>query len=391
MKTTGSFFTGGGLFDMGALSAGYTPIWGVEIDDKIASVARLNGLPVITADVTELDLTRFDRPDHFHASPPCPNFSIAKQDAEETEFDIAMASAVCRALEHFKPDTFTLENVVGYRRSKSFQLIGETLSRLGYWWDATNLNAADFGVPQTRERLWIRASRGLLRGYPPPVKWKGWYEAIEDLIPDLPDTEFAPWQMARLPEEYKTFMTGQGTYSQPLTHDQPAQTITSNSNQSGIKAFIVGDQSGQLAGPDRPAYTVRAGGTGGTPPKAFVLTSANGGAANTYEPREADEPHTTVTATMGKTPSRAFILDGQANTYGQKMTVRNGDQPVYTMSASAYPKRPARAYAGGRVVKMTVKALGRFQTVPDTYKGLTVKINGNGVPCLMAQKILETL
>jgi DNA (cytosine-5)-methyltransferase 1 len=384
MKTTGSFFTGGGLFDMGAIAAGYTPIWGVEKDEKIAAVARLNGLPVITADVTELDLSGFDRPDHFHASPPCPNFSIAKQDAEETEFDIAMASAVCRALEHFKPDTFTLENVVGYRRSRSFQLIGETLSRLGYWWDATNLNAADFGVPQTRERLWIRASRGLLMGYPAPVKWRGWYEAIEDLIPELPDTEFAPWQMARLPEEYKTFMTGQGTYSPALEPDQPAQTITSNSNQGGIKAFImqaqgqngkgykeeaepmqtlatthsagkykafiVGDQSGQIAGPDRPAYTVRSSRSEGT--RAFVVSGGNAG-ANTYDPREADEPHTTITAQMDRTPSRA--------------------------------------YTGGRIVKMTVKALGRFQTVPDTYQGLTVKINGNGVPCLMAQRILETL
>jgi hypothetical protein len=35
--------------------------------------------------------------------------------------------------------------------------------------------------------------------------------------------------------------------------------------------------------------------------------------------------------------------------------------------------------------------LGRFQTVPDSYKGLTTKINGNGVPCLLAQKIMETL
>jgi DNA (cytosine-5)-methyltransferase 1 len=110
MKTTGSFFTGGGLFDIGAIAAGYTPIWGVEKEDKIARVARSNSLPVTTADVTSLDLCGLARPDHFHASPPCPNFSIAKADGEETELDIAMAEAVCRALVHFKPDTFTLEN-----------------------------------------------------------------------------------------------------------------------------------------------------------------------------------------------------------------------------------------------------------------------------------------
>jgi site-specific DNA-cytosine methylase len=51
MRTSASLFTGGGLFDIGAMEAGYKPIWGIEWDDKIAAVARLNGLPVMTGDV----------------------------------------------------------------------------------------------------------------------------------------------------------------------------------------------------------------------------------------------------------------------------------------------------------------------------------------------------
>jgi site-specific DNA-cytosine methylase len=354
VKTTGSFFTGGALFDVGAMAAGYTPIWGVEIDDKIASVARRNGFPVLTADVIDLDLQDLERPDHFHASPPCPNFSSAKQDAEETELDIAMADAVCRALVHFKPPTFTLENVIGYRNSQSFRKIMKTLETLGYWHDATNLNAADFGVPQTRSRLWIRASRGLLRGYPGPVQWRGWYEAIADLIDELPDSEFAPWQMARLPEEYKTFMIGQGTYSSSIDASLPADTITANRNQKGIRAFIVDGYGGEM--------------------KTTI--------------RDADEPAFTQTATTRSSkPIRAFVMDG-GNTSSK--TIRMGDEPIYTM-ASNMNKVATRAHVNGRIVKMNIKALGRFQTVPDWYQGLTVKINGNGVPCLMAQRILETL
>jgi site-specific DNA-cytosine methylase len=49
MKTTASMFTGGGLFDVGATWAGYTPIWGVEREDRIAKVARLNGFPCLLA------------------------------------------------------------------------------------------------------------------------------------------------------------------------------------------------------------------------------------------------------------------------------------------------------------------------------------------------------
>lgn len=49
-----------------------------------------------------------------------------------------------------------------------------------------------------------------------------------------------------------------------------------------------------------------------------------------------------------------------------------------------------RAYVG-RWVRLTVRALGRFQTVPDSYVGLTAEVNGNGVPCLLAQRIMESL
>mgnify|MGYP000957941497 CR=1 FL=1 len=46
------------------------------------------------------------------------------------------------------------------------------------------------------------------------------------------------------------------------------------------------------------------------------------------------------------------------------------------------------AYTAGRWVRMTVQALGRFQTVPDDYVGLTPEINGNGVPCEQARQIM---
>ena len=350
MKTTASMFSGGGLFDVGAIAAGYTPIWGIEYDDKIASVARLNGLPVQTADVCKVDYSALDRPDHLHASPPCPNFSVAKNGGTETPQDIALAHAVSIALLTLNPDTFTLENVPAYIHSKSFQIIAQTLSDMGYWWDVGNLNSADFGVPQTRLRLWVRASRQLLRGYPPPVKWIGWYEAIEDLIPSLPETEFAPWQMARLPEEHKEFLIGQGTYSPVLEPDQPAQTITANNNQSAIKAFLIGSQ--------------------------------NAGQEWSSGIREKDQP--VMTMATGQKP-KAFIVGDQ------NRQVADDTRPAYTVRAGEHGGAPPKAYANGRVVKMTVQALGRFQSVPDSYKGLTVKINGNGVPPLMAQRILETL
>jgi site-specific DNA-cytosine methylase len=283
MKTTASMFTGGGLFDIGAIAAGYTPIWGIEKSDKIAAVARSNGLPVITGDVIDFDITKLKRPDHLHASPPCPNFSVAKADGKETELDIAMADAVCRALVHFQPDTFTLENVIGYRNSESFRKIMKTLENLGYWHDATNLNAADFGVPQTRSRLFVRASRGLLRGYPPPVKWHGWYEAVADIIHTFPETEFANWQIARLPDKAKDFIF--------------------NENRNSI-AWI---QEQDVIGKERPYAIVVAN---KHLPRAFIVGQQKFG--DVLGIADQDAPMMTVTANRNQNQIRAFVVSGGA-------------------------------------------------------------------------------
>ncbi len=361
MKTTASLFTGGGLFDIGARQAGYRPIWGIELDDKIAAVARLNGLNVLTADVTIVNFADLEYPDHLHASPPCPNFSVAKAGAKETELDIALAESVCCALRTLRPNTFTLENVMAYRKSESFKRIAETLTKLGYFWDAANLNAADFGVPQTRRRLFVRASKNLLREYPAPVKWVGWYEAIEDLIQTLPDSQFAPWQIERLPKEFKeSFITrpakygpeerGEGFYYS----DAPAPTVKKQNTY--MKAFIVDGQANENG-------------------KSMTLPQSHA-------------PAFTITASQEKHPIRAFIMRLQ-NSEWSKPFIYESD-PVQTIG-SGHSSGKYSAYVPGRVVKMTIQALGRFQTVPDSYVGLTTKINGNGVPCKLAEVAMRTL
>jgi DNA (cytosine-5)-methyltransferase 1 len=303
VKTVGTLFTGGGLYDIGAEKAGFKPIWGVELNDKIASVARQNGMNVLTGDVRYIGLQcDLPSPNHIHASPPCPNFSLAKTDAKETELDIRLAESVCWFIKHKNPQTFTLENVSAYSYSESFKKIMKCLNENGYMTDIKTLNAADFGVPQTRRRMIVRASRFLLHPYPSPVRWKGWYESIEDIIDELPESKFSPWQIERLPMTYKDFMIGNGTYSNP---------------------------------------------------------------------------------------SKAFIVDGQKSNNGKNVSIRDGNEPVFTQLVSQ-EKKPLRAFSGGRVVKMTIKALGRFQTVPDSYKGLTVKINGNGFPCDLAEAVMRT-
>lgn len=338
MTTAATLFTGGGGVDIGMRAAGYDVLWGIENDERIADVARVNGVNVTTADILETDPADFAWVDYLHASPPCPNFSVAKQGAKEMALDIALSGMVSDFIAEINPRFFTLENVSAYQYSESFAGIVATLARLGYMFRWQILNAADFGVPQTRRRLWLIAVRdGFVPYLPQPVPWVGWYEAIADLVPALPDSQFAPWQLERLPAMWRSSLL-------------------------------------------------------------FPATGHTDGASGGL-PRYAEEPAQTLRA-QRQGIARAFIIDDQNNgaerDNGKRgLTLRNEAEPVFTVSATQ-TKRILRAAVPGRVVAMTVECLARFQSFPDSYalpenNALACRIIGNAVPPLVAQRIAEVL
>ena len=56
------------------------------------------------------------------------------------------------------------------------------------------IDAADYGVPQSRKRFIVKATRGSTPGLPAYSRRFGWYEAIEDLIAKLPASILLPAQ-----------------------------------------------------------------------------------------------------------------------------------------------------------------------------------------------------
>jgi DNA (cytosine-5)-methyltransferase 1 len=225
MKTGVSLFTGGGLCDVG-LSSLVSWAAGVEYDPDIAAhAAHALGHPVHCADVREVDYRQWAGVDYLHMSPPCTNASVANAKAGETEVDLALAAACIRAVQEIRPGYVTLENVRQYRNFESFRDILNCLSGQGYRVHFASYDAADFGVPQHRNRLMLRAWREdrplpevlPTHGSPREVQksraqgslfgdtllpWIGWYEAIADLLPSCPETKLAPWQIKRLTAEY---------------------------------------------------------------------------------------------------------------------------------------------------------------------------------------------
>jgi DNA (cytosine-5)-methyltransferase 1 len=80
-----------------------------------------------------------------------------------------------------------------------------------------------------------------------PLPWVGWYEAIEDLIDTLPDSEFAPWQLERLPDNWqsRTFLLGlnaNATSGAQIYFDEesPSPTIHVRGGQQNQRGFVGG-------------------------------------------------------------------------------------------------------------------------------------------------------
>lgn len=371
--SVGTLFSGFGGVDLGAAAAGLELAWGVEYDADIAAVAHAN-LPhdIRVANLLDCDPHDFARVDVLHASPPCPNFSVAKAGGVETDLDIALARKVAEFVTVLKPSIFTLENVWAYRGSQSWAIIQDALHGAGYWVNTEHVNAADHGVPQTRKRMIVRAIKGGFVPYlPEPVPWVGWYAAIEDLLPTLPESAFAPWQLARLPEMLQTTLVGQNGFDGNVSTTpicEPSPTVTANHNQIGVRAFLMP-------------------GGGNT-----NFADAQPGKGCRYE---GEPSHTvTVAGKEGGAMPRAYLVEGQ--NASRDMTVRESDAPAYTIGSGGGRQASRALLATGRVVSMTPRALARFQSFPDSYElpdnaRLAAKGIGNAVPPLLYQRVIESL
>lgn len=178
-----TLFSGFGGVELGARMLGVEELWGIDIDQTCFDIRRINGFNgVVMNDVANVFAYTLDKPDILHASPPCPNFSVANKDATETLRDQMNGVTVADFLISLKPKYFTLENVWGYRKSVSWNIILNALEDLKYHISIDRLEARDYQVPQFRPRMWVRAARHeLLRPVEPVLPRVSWDSVIMDL------------------------------------------------------------------------------------------------------------------------------------------------------------------------------------------------------------------
>lgn len=155
-----SFFAGCGGLDLGFRQAGFDVIWANEYDRSIHPTYRLNHFDTVlnTSDIRDLKTANIPDCDGFIGGPPCQSWSLGgKMKGLDDERGRLFLNYI-KIIEAKKPKFFVIENVAGIVSDKHFKTFHGFLSTLGdagYRVKFSVLNAADYGVPQTRIRVFI--------------------------------------------------------------------------------------------------------------------------------------------------------------------------------------------------------------------------------------------
>lgn len=156
-------FCGAGGSSRGAKMAGVEIVAAVDLWD-LAENTYSDNFPGATfyrgrcETLTPAAIKRQTGPiDILLASPECTSHTCAKGASPRSEKSRSTAFQVVRYAEVFKPRWIVVENVVHMRSWKRFESWLKAIERLGYYTRVQVLNAADFGVPQTRRRLFVTA------------------------------------------------------------------------------------------------------------------------------------------------------------------------------------------------------------------------------------------
>lgn len=168
-------FAGAGGLSIGLVKAGFEPVGAIEIMDNAArSYEDCHGLDVDRRRLEDLsagELRKWRGLARLVAGgPPCQPWSTGGlQLAGEDDRD--GFPAMVRALRIIEPEAFLIENVAGIERGRAqryFEALLGSLRDLGYKVHHKTLDAADFGVPQHRRRMFIVGSRSGGFQFPSP-------------------------------------------------------------------------------------------------------------------------------------------------------------------------------------------------------------------------------
>lgn len=236
-----SLFSGCGGFDWGAQQAGVEIVWANDIDPHAVAAYRAL-FPQIECVLGDIHgIPNFPQADVLIGCYPCTGFSVAARrrwrDSEGRDLRLFEGNFLyrefLRALSQVRPKYLFVENVRGMITAENGWFMNQQLQgfrELGYKVQYDLLNTSDFGVPQSRKRIFIVGVRSDINDFdykfPEPTHGK-------EGQPPFVNLNEAIGSLPRWPEGEYFDCEFHGHYltrNRKRSWDEPSYTIVANAH-----------------------------------------------------------------------------------------------------------------------------------------------------------------
>jgi DNA (cytosine-5)-methyltransferase 1 len=203
-------------------------VWANEINKAACRTYRRNLGEIHCGDIRSALESMPEAADVLVGGFPCQDISVNGKRAGANGKRSGLYKAMIEGIKRARPKVFVAENVGGLLMKYSQQSLRQVVrdfGALGYELSYDRYLAADYGVPQTRERVFIVGTSADVEPFSPPIRerTKATWMTAREAIADLEGLEESP----------------------SINH------IWSRANKSP-------EQGNRKLNPERPAYTIRA-------------------------------------------------------------------------------------------------------------------------------------
>lgn len=240
-----SLFSGAGGLDFGFIKAGHQILWANDLyRDAFETYQKNIGNHIVCEDISKISTSDIPDCDIVIGGFPCQGFSVANTKRHVDDERNVLYKQLLRVIRDKNPKFFLAENVKGILsigKGKVFQMILDDFQSIGYNVQYRVLNAADYGVPQTRLRVIIVGVRKDVHfeyKYPSPTNSKDGanglprWVSVSDALKDIPDPDLPNNLPNHNYSKYKLSFNGYIGH-RPLNPDMPAPTVTARGDDKG--------------------------------------------------------------------------------------------------------------------------------------------------------------
>jgi DNA (cytosine-5)-methyltransferase 1 len=240
-----SLFSGAGGLDLGFKMAGHNIVWANDLYGDAVETYRANlGRHIVCKDIFSVDESEVPDCDIIIGGFPCQGFSVANTKRNVNDERNQLYKQLMRVINAKQPKFFLAENVKGIfslAKGEVLKMILNDFSGMGYKVQAKVLNAADYGVPQLRQRVFIIGVRydvDFSFDYPMPTNSANGSDGLPrwvcvgDALAVLPD----PDEPNSIPNhDYSKYKLRFNGYLGHRTIDpeKPAPTVTARGDDRG--------------------------------------------------------------------------------------------------------------------------------------------------------------